>query len=276
MITTSTRWHKEADQVVLNVRFLLDKPWLVFITVCIALVTSAMLGYKLALSTRINEDSHHHEHITGLRDGLFILLALLLGFTIAMVLPRFDQRSQLVVDEANAIETTMLRAEMLPEPERDKTMELLREYVVVRRDFARQSLLDRPVLDRETQQTKALQRQLWQQTAVVTQQNQTPVIVKYSEALTQMIEVAENRLAAFENRVPKTVWLIIFMVAVFQTFATGFSLKRRFWFSLLMTPLVVAVVMALVADLDSPHTGRIGIHQNSMERLVHDVIDSKE
>ena len=41
-----------------------------------------------------------------------------------------------------------------------------------------------------------------------------------------MIDVSEKRLAAFENRVPKTVWLIIFVVAIFQGFATGFSLKR--------------------------------------------------
>jgi hypothetical protein len=54
-----------------------------------------------SLVRRINGDSQHHEHITGLRDGLFILLGLLLGFTVAMVLPLFDQRSQLVADEAN-------------------------------------------------------------------------------------------------------------------------------------------------------------------------------
>jgi hypothetical protein len=260
----------------MDVRVLLDKPWLVFMTVGIALFTSAVLGFRLALATRINEDSHHHEHITGLREGLFVLLALLLGFTVAMVLPRFDQRSQLVIDEANAIGTTVLRAEMLPEPQRGKTLELLREYVSVRRDFARQTLLDRPSLDRETQRTKALQRQLWQEMVAITQQNQTPVVVKHLEALNEMIDVAEKRLAAFENRVPKTVWLIIFFIAVFQSFATGFSLKRSFWFSLVMTPLVVAVVMALVADLDSPHTGLIGIEQNSMERLVHDVTDTKQ
>lgn len=259
----------------MDVRFLLDKPWLVFMAVCIALFTSAVLGYRLAVSTRINEDSHHHEHITSLREGLFILLGLLLGFTVAMVLPRFDQRSQLVVDEANAIGTTMFWAEMLPEPQRGKALDLLREYLVVRRDFARQTLLDRPGLDRETQRTKALQRQLSQQMAAVTQQNQTLVVVKYSQALNDMMGAAERRLTAFENRVPKTVWLIIFLVAVFQSFATGFSLKRRFWFSLVMTPLVVAVVMALVADLDSPHTGVIGIDQGSMARLVHDVTDTK-
>jgi len=256
----------------MDVRFLLDRPWLVFVTVCIALFTAAMAGYRLALSTGINDDSHHHEHITSLREGMFILLGLLLGFSVAMVLPRFDQRTQLVIDEANAIGTTMLGAEMLPEPQRGRALELLRQYIPVRLDFAKQSLLDRPALDRQTQRTRAIQRQLWQQMVAV-RDPQSTVIQTYIKPLTSMIEVAEERMAAFENRVPITVWIIIFLVAVFQSFATGYSLKRRFWFSLVMTPLVVAVVMALLADLDSPHGGLITIKQNSMQRLANDAGD---
>jgi len=257
------------------VRFLLDNPWLVFLTVCVALITSATVGHRLASATRVNEDSHHHEHITGLREGLFILLSLLLGFTVAMVLPRFDERTQLVVDEANAIGTTMLRAETLPEPYRSRSRELLRDYVMVRRDFARQTLLNRSALDGETHRTRELQQQLWQEMLAAIQQNPTVVVTTYLQALNALIDVAEKRLAEFENRVPTTVWLIIFLVAVFQSFTIGFSLKRRFWFSLVMTPMVVAILMALVADLDSPHTGVVAIRQNSMERLIHDVTDTK-
>jgi hypothetical protein len=248
------------------VRFLLNNPWLVFVTVCAALITSATVGHRVAWVTQVNEDSHQHEHITGLREGLFILLSLLLGFTVAMVLPRFDERTHLVVEESNAIATTMLRAETLPEPQRSRTVELLREYVIVRRDFASQTLLNRPALDRETQRTKALKRQLWQVMLTAVQQSPTVVVTTYLQSLNAMIDLAEKRLAEFENRVPTTVWLIIFVVAVFQSFTIGFSLKRRFWFSLVLTPMVVAIVMALVADLDSPHTGMIGIRQNSMER----------
>jgi hypothetical protein len=256
--------------------FLLDEPWLLCVGVCIVLIASSVLGYRVAVSTRINEDSHHHEHITGLRDGLFVLLGLLLGFTVAIVLPRFDERRQLVIDEANAIGTTALRAETLPEPQRGRTLELLREYVVVRRDFAGETLLDRTALDRETQRTKDLQGQLWQQIVAVTQQTQTAVVATYLQALNETIDVSEKRLAAFENRVPRTVWLIIFIVSIFQSFVTGFSLKRRLWLSLVMTPIVIAVVMALLADLDSPRTGLIRIGQNSMERLVHDMTDAKQ
>lgn len=261
---------------VASMTFLLDEPRVLFVAVFIALLLSSVLGCQVALATRVNEDSHRHEHISGLHEGLFVLLGLLLGFTVAMVLPRFDQRRDLVNEEARAIRMGMLRADVLPEPQRGKTLELLRQYVVVRRDFATETLLDQTRLNREIQRTKAYQEQLWQQLVAVTQQSQTAVIATYLQSLSNMIDVAEKRLAAFESRVPTTVWLIIFIVAAFQSFITGYSLKRRFWVPLVVTPLVVAVVMALVADLDSPHTGLIRIQQHSMDRLVDDVTHARQ
>src|SRR5271154_1317914 len=120
--------------------FLLTQPLLFFATICLALFASSMLGFRLSLISQVNEDSHHHEHINFFREGLFVLLGLLLGFTVLIVLPRFEQRRDLVNEEARAIEKTMLRAELLPEPERDRTLELLREYVKVRLDFASETL----------------------------------------------------------------------------------------------------------------------------------------
>jgi hypothetical protein len=99
--------------------------------------------------------------------------------------------------------------------------------------------------------------------------------VAYIQTLNDTIDVSEKRLSAFENRVPKSVWMIIMIVAVFQSFAAGLSLKRKFWFSLVMTPLMIAVVMALIADLDSPYTGFIHVEQNAMNRLVKDAAGSK-
>ena len=192
-----------------------------------------------------------------------------------MVLPRFDQRRDLVNEEAGAIETLILRTQILPEPERGKIMGLLREYVVVREDFARNSLLNQAALNRETQHTKALQEQLWQQVIEVTRDNENAVMATYMQSANNAFDVADKRLDTFEKRVPKTVWLIIFVIEAFQSFVTGYSLKRKFWLSLVVTPVVVALVTALIADLDSPRTGLIRIEQTSMERLVNDVSHSQ-
>ncbi len=55
--------------------------------------------------------------VLAISGAIFGLLALLLGFTFSMALNRFEQRKELVVQEANAIGTTYLRARLLPQPE---------------------------------------------------------------------------------------------------------------------------------------------------------------
>jgi hypothetical protein len=188
-----------------------------------------------------------------------------------MVLPRFDQRRDLVAEEAHAIGTAWLRAQMLPEPQRSKSLQLLRQYGDVRKTFAGETLGNQVALDCTIQQTDTVQDELWEQAVEVAKQNQTAVVASYVQALNEMIGVADKRLADFENRVPAAVWIIILVVAAFQSFITGYSLKRKIWLSLIVTPLVIALVMALIADLDDPHTGLIHIHQNSMNRLVHEL-----
>ena len=60
------------------------------------------------------------------------LLAFMLAFTFGMAASRFEERRQAVLSETNAINTTYLRAALLPDPMSGDTRNLLREYVDVR------------------------------------------------------------------------------------------------------------------------------------------------
>ena len=250
---------------------LFREPWLLFVILVGLLSGAAAVGYRVAAATRINDIGHLHEQITGLRDGLFVLEGLLLGFTIAMVLPRFDHRRDLVVEEASAIRTTVLRADVLPEPQRGKTLELLRQYIAVRKDFANVGLINPVALARNTERSIALQDELWRQASAIAQQNQTVLMSSYMTSLNQMIGVSEEQLAYLEHRVPTEVWVIIIVVGAFQSFVAGYNLKQRFWLSMVITPVVVALVVTVIVDLDSPRSGFIHIEQNSMERLSNSV-----
>ena len=55
------------------------------------------------------------------------LLALMIAFTFSMALSRFDLRRDALLNEANVIGTTALRARLLPEPHRIETLKLLRD-----------------------------------------------------------------------------------------------------------------------------------------------------
>jgi len=96
----------------------LDHPLILSLALFLLLMVIVEAGFRLAVLTSVHMDEERGEQIAASRDGLGILLSLLLGFTLAMALPRFDLRKQLVVDEANAIGTTSLRAGILPEAQR--------------------------------------------------------------------------------------------------------------------------------------------------------------
>jgi hypothetical protein len=51
------------------------------------------------------------------------------------------------------------------------------------------------------------------------------------------------------------------------SFATGYRLRRRIWLAFLTTPIMVAIVMGLTADMDSPRNGLIRTDVRSFQRV---------
>jgi len=117
----------------------LDHPLFFSGALFVLLVIAVESGFQIAVLSAANLDEDR-EQIAASRDSLGILLSLLLGFTLAMALPRFDLRKQLVLDEANAIATTGLRAGFLPQAQRIQTRELLIQYVAARQAYSQASL----------------------------------------------------------------------------------------------------------------------------------------
>ena len=63
-----------------------------------------------------------------LQAALLGLVGLILAFGLSLAVGRYEDRRAAVVDEANAIGTTYLRAETLAEPERSRSLELLKRF----------------------------------------------------------------------------------------------------------------------------------------------------
>ena len=67
------------------------------------------------------------DEVLTLQSACLALLALMIAFTFAMALSRFEGRRDAVLQEANAVGATALRARLLPEPHYTETPKLLRE-----------------------------------------------------------------------------------------------------------------------------------------------------
>lgn len=205
--------------------------------------------------------------ISTLESAVLGLMALMIGFTFAMALSRFETRRDAVLSEANSIGTTALRARLLPQPERGEVLKLLREYVTVRLDITRRPV-SRAELTTAIDKSNAIQEALWQQAkAVVAKDTGMVPGGLFIQTLNEMIDEQGKRLAALRNRVPNIVMLALFGIAAVGTAFTGYGRgleARRTRLPLYLMALLLSAVILLILDLDRSTTGFIEVSQQPM------------
>lgn len=209
---------------------------------------------------------------TGVLVGsILALLAFLLAITMGMASDRFDTRRGLVLEEANAIQTTYLRAGYLPEPTSSEIRNLLREYVPLRI-----SPPDEATLLANAQQSEALLLQMWSITeaeAKVTQQGD--LMAAFVESLNETINLHEDRVAStVYARVPASILWLLFVGSVLTLAIVGYSAgltRRRDLLSAVVLIVALGAVLALVIDLDQPRQGFVQVSQQPIIDLQEQI-----
>ena len=219
-------------------------------------------GWRLGIRT---EGHGASANISALEQSLLGLLALIIGFTFLMALTRFEARREAVLNEANAIGTTALRARLLPSPHREESLKLLREYAQIRIIPAGKSFAELPAL---VDRSNHIQEALWQQVKALSVKDNSMVPTGlFIQALNEMIDNQGKRLAALQNFIPHIVLLMLSgMAAVacgFAGYASGLDpLRTRL--PVYITAFLVCSVIFVILDLDRPNVGFIIISQQPM------------
>ena len=100
--------------------------WLIFVVLIVLLMAADEAGFRVGRRKQDTATELARSQFSHVQGALFGLFALLLGFTFAMALTRFDERTDMVVHESNAIGTAALGAAVLPEPQRTQMAALIR------------------------------------------------------------------------------------------------------------------------------------------------------
>jgi hypothetical protein len=226
-----------------------------------------LLGVHAAGGSDDNVSTLEDDNLSTLEGAVLGLLALMIAFTFAMALSRFEARRDAVLNEANAIGTAALRARLLPEPNRTQALKLLREYVKIRLDIT-QHPVSQTELMVAIDRSNTLQEALWQQAqAVAAKDNGMVPTGLFIQTLNEMIDNQEKRLAVYRNRVPNIVLLALFGVAAiahaFAGYASGIA-PRGSRLPVYITGFLVSAVIFMILDLDRPSAGFIEVSQQPM------------
>lgn len=213
-----------------------------------------------------HQDSGSYASVVGATLGL---LAFLLAFTFNMAANRFDARKQLLLDEVNVINTTYLRAELIAQPYREEARRLLRRYV----DLRVEVIENADTLEKALKDSDIIQDQLWSMLVSLKKENKLDVTGNlYIQALNDMIDLQTNRVVvALQTRIPSTIWLALYVVAIVAMLAVGYHFGARqqrasLFFAIFMA-MAFSSVLTLIADLDMAGSGTVEVNQTPMFEL---------
>lgn len=201
--------------------------------------------------------------------ALLGLVALVLAFGLTMAVGRYDQRRTAVVDDANAIGTTYLRAQTLREPIRTESLDLLVRYTDTSLALSR-SVPGSAGATAAVAAGGRLQRELWGLAGEALADSPTDSAPRlYVETLNEMIDIQTARVSALNNRVPSAVLLfeIIGAAVGLGLLALYLAILSRGVVTVILAAAFVSMLLLVTFDLDRPTRGVVTVPDTPLVAL---------
>ena len=215
-----------------------------------------------------NLAEHAHQDLDLIVTSTLTLLSLIIGFSFSMAISRYDLRKNYEEEEANAIGTEYVRAELLPAADAVKVRALLTEYLDQRILFY--ETRDENALLQINAATAHLQAELWSAVYTTAGTQPTPVIALAVSGMNDVLNSQGYTQAGWWNRIPPGAWCLMAAVAICSNLLVGFHSQRAgaTVIRLLVLPLVLSIAFFAIADIDSPRWGVIRVRPQNLISLV--------
>jgi hypothetical protein len=231
----------------------------------LALLIFGVIGGAAALGIVVGRllrhVDHYREPMGTLQGALLGVVGLILAFGLSLAVGRYQDRRADVVDDANTIGTAYLRAQTIAEPQRSRSLALLRRYD----DLAIRVTNQVPgttALKETTARQGAVQQRLWRLAGEALNAHPRDSAPRlYVDSLNAMIDQQEARLSGLNNRVPNTVFWLELLGAAFALglLALYLAMLGRGVVPVVAAALLVGALVLVTFDLDRPTRGFITI-----------------
>lgn len=234
---------------------LLDRPLAFFVLSLLILWLSAQISAFIRRKRPLPEDER--DDFALVINASLTLLALIIGFSFSMAVSRYDQRKNYEEEEANAIGTEYVRADLLPAPDGAKIRNLLERYLEQRILFY--TTHDSHQLEQIDSATSKLQTEMWSTVKSVSEAHPTPPVTLAVQGMNDVLNRQGYTQAAWWNRIPLAAWGLMVFLAICCSLLIGYSARRRERVLFMVVPFLVSVAFFLIAEIDSPRTGVIRV-----------------
>jgi hypothetical protein len=232
-----------------------DTPFVVLAVALVVQWLGVWAGETVRQKIRPLEEDER-EDFGSIRTAALTLLGLIIGFTFAMAVTRYDQRKNLEEAEANAIGTEYVRATIVSPEHATKLQELLKRYLDQRVAFY--LIRDRAQLDQINSETAKLQAELWSTVLAAVTSRQTAVEALVISGMNDVLNAQGYTQAAWWNRIPVSAWALMGLIAISCNLLFGYGERRGSALAFVL-PFITSIAFFLIADIDSPRAGIIRV-----------------
>jgi hypothetical protein len=240
--------------------------WQIALAFTAAMLGSWALGWWWGKSRAVEAGEDPGTKFT---DASLALLGLLLAFTFAIALGRYDQRRLAVIAESNAIGDFYTCASLLKEKHRIKLQDVIREYAQEQLATPHETLFGE-------EEKKATQRcnKMWADMTDIVEgaiADGTPIAVSLTNTLNNLISSSAARLAMYQVQLPWIIVLLLFVGSAVPAFLIGEkqgATRTMHRSGSLSFVILVTLVIFVIVDLNQPRRGLIQVSHEPLERVV--------
>ena len=233
------------------------------ILMCVVLFMAMLLMVIAGGRVARSWNKQREEPQGGVKNLLTVLYALsgfILAFTFGMSGTRYEKIRECIEEEANSIETAILRADLYPDSIRSEFRAEFKNYLEAIISYY-SNPKDFELIKKSKENALKARHHLW---ALASGQSKHPEMIVQTQqmipGLNKMIDSAQTREIIFRSHVPDLILVMLFICVLTTCFVSGFtasSLLRKEWIIILGFTLVSVMVIYTTLDLARPTRGFI-------------------
>ena len=109
---------------------------------------------------------------------------------------------------------------------------------------------------------------LWAAVAPEAKTRQTPTDALVASGMNDILNSQGYTLAAWRNRLPIEVWMLLILIATGCNFLIGFGAERLSPATHAILPVTVALAFLLIADVEGPRNGFVQVEPVNLDDVA--------
>lgn len=233
----------------------------------VGLLLALEAGFRLGRRAASEADAGEGSQVGAIQGAILGLLGLLLAFSFAAAGTRFLERQDLIVQEANAIGTAYLRADLLDEPYRSQLRATLQRYTEQR--LAVSARLGQGIEPGALEDIERLHGRMWSAASAGVAARPLSML-GVLPPVNEVIDLHTTRMAAGRKHLPPIVMVLLLACSALSVGVMGYGCglggRRRAALTVAAATLIGAALWVTI-DLDYPRAGLIRLSDAPLASL---------